>query len=129
MNMPVMNIVDHVSLLHVGTSSEYMYRRGIDGKTMSNFIRKPQADIQSCCTSLQLKQQWRSVPLSPHTWQHLLTPEFFILVILTGVTWNLRVLLTCISLMTKDVEHFLMCFPAFIVFSVENSLISFVPHF
>jgi hypothetical protein len=92
-------------------------------------MRKPQADIQSCCISLQLKQQWRSVPFSPHTWQHLLTPGFLILVILTGVTWNLRVLLTCISLMTEDVEHFFMCFPAFIVFSGENSLISSVPHF
>jgi hypothetical protein len=35
---------------------------------------------------LQSHQQWRSVPLSPHPCQHLLSPEFLILPILTGVT-------------------------------------------
>jgi hypothetical protein len=46
------------------------------------------------------------VPLSPYLHQHLLSPEFLILAILTGVRWNLRVVLICISLMTKDFERF-----------------------
>jgi hypothetical protein len=76
---------------------------GSSGSTMSNFLRSGQNDFQSGCTSLHSHQRWRSVTLSPHPRQHLLSSEFLILAILTGVRWNL----ICISLMTKDIEHFL----------------------
>jgi hypothetical protein len=108
-NKAAMNIVEHVSFFPVGTTSGYMPRRGIagsSGSTMSNFLRNCQTDFQSGCTRLQFHQQWRSVALSPHTRQHLLSHEILILVILTGVRWNLRVLLICISMMIKDAEHF-----------------------
>ena len=85
-NKAAMNIVEHVSLLHVGVSSGYMPRSGIVGSlgsTMSNFLRNCQIDFQSGCTSLQSHQQWRSVLLSPHP--HQLSPEFLILAILTGM--------------------------------------------
>jgi hypothetical protein len=75
-----MNVVEHVSLLHVRASSGYMPRSGIagsSGSTMSSFLRKCHTDFQSGCTSLQSHQQWRSVPFSPHPCQHLLSPEFF----------------------------------------------------
>jgi len=94
---------------------------------MSNFLRNLQSDFQNGCTSLQSHQQWRSVPLSPHPHQHLLSIEF-LLAILTGRRWNLRVLLFCISLMTKDVEHFFRCFSVIQYSSVENSLFSSVSH-
>jgi hypothetical protein len=129
-NKADMNMLEHVSLLEVRTSSGYMPRRGIagsSGSTMSNFLRNRQTDFQSGCTSLQSHQQWRSV-LSPHPRQHLLSPEFLILAILTGVRWNLRIALICISLMIKDVEHFFRCFSAIQYSSVENSLFSSVPH-
>jgi hypothetical protein len=123
--------VEHVSLLPVATFSGYMPRKGIAGSsssTMSNSLRNGQTDFQSGCTSLHSHQQWRSVPLSPHPSQHLLSPEFLILAILTGVRWNLFVFIY-ISLMIKDVEHFFRCFSALQYSSVENSLFSFVPHF
>jgi hypothetical protein len=40
----------------------------------------------------------------------LLSSEVLVLAILIGVRWNLRVVLICISLMTKDFEHFFKCF-------------------
>jgi hypothetical protein len=126
-NKAAMNIVEHVFLLHVGASSGYMTKSciaGSSGNTMSNLRRNHQTDFQSDCTHLQSHQQWRSVPLSPHPHQHLLSPEILILAILTGVRWNLSVLLICISLMMKDVEHFFKCFSAIQYSSVENSLFS-----
>jgi hypothetical protein len=130
-NKAPMNIVEHVSFLPVGTSSGYMPRRGIagsSGSTISNFLRNRQTDFQSGYTSLQSHQQWKSVPLSPHPYQHLLSTEFLILAILTGVRWDLRVVLICISLMIKDVEHFFRCFSAIQYSSGENSLFSSEPH-
>jgi hypothetical protein len=127
-----MNIVEHVSFLPVGTSSGYMPRIGIKGSSSSTvykFLRNHQTDFQSVCTSLQSHQQWRSVPLSPHPCQHLLSPEFFILAILIGLRWNLRVAFICISLMIKDVEHFFRCFSAIQYSSGKNSLFSSEPHF
>ena len=123
-NMAAMNIVEHVSLLHVGTSSGYMPRSGIagsSGSTMSNFLSNCQTYFQNGCTSLQSHRQL-SIPLSPNPCQHLLSPHFFNLAILTGVRWNLRVVLICISLMIKDVEHFFRCFSAILYSSGENSL-------
>jgi hypothetical protein len=98
-NKFAMNIVEHVSLLQFGTS-RYFPRNGITGSsgiTMSNFLRNPQIDFQSGCTSLQSHQQWESAPLFPHPHQHLLSPEFLILAILTGVRWNLRIVLYMFS--------------------------------
>ena len=48
---------------------------------------------------------------------------------MTGVRWNLKVVLIFISLLTKDVEHFFRCFSAIWYSSVENYLFSSVPHF
>jgi hypothetical protein len=59
----------------------------------------------------------------------VLLSEFFILAILIGVRWNLRVVLICISLITKDFEHFFKCFSAIRDSSVVNSLFSSIPHF
>jgi len=56
--------------------------------------------------------------------KHLLLPEYLILGIQTGVRWNLRVVLICISLITNDVEHFFWCISATPYSSAVNSLFS-----
>jgi hypothetical protein len=126
-----MNIVEHVSLLPVGTSG-YKLRRVVAisaGSTMSSFIRNHQTDFQSGCTNMQSHQKWRRVPLSPHPCHHLQSPEFWIQAILTCVRWNLRIVLICISLMIKNIEHFFKCFSALHYSSVEKSLFNYVTHF
>lgn len=54
--------------------------------------------------------------------------SFFILAILTGARWHLRVVLISISLMTKDNGHFFKCFSVFRDCSIENCLFSSVPY-
>jgi hypothetical protein len=49
--------------------------------------------------------------------------------ILTGVRWNLNVVLTCISFMARDGEHFFMCFLAIWTSSFEKVLFNSVAHF
>jgi hypothetical protein len=127
-----MNIVEHMTLWSGGGYFMCMSKSGIagsSGRSISNFLRNLHIDFQSGCTSLQSHQQWRSVPLSPPSPQHVLSPEFLILVILIGVRLNLRVILICISLITKDLEHFFRCFSGIQDYSVVNSLFSSITHF
>jgi hypothetical protein len=124
-----MNIVEHGSLLYVGASFVYMPRSGLAGflgSTMSNFLRNRQTDFQSDYTSFRSYQQRRGVSLSLHPCQHLLSPEVLILASLTGVKWNPRIILICISLITKNIELFFRCVSALWYSSVENSLFSSV---
>jgi hypothetical protein len=95
-NNTAMNIVENVSLLYVGASFGCMPNSGIAVSSGRS------SDFQSGFTSLQSHQQWSSILLSPHLCQHLLSPEFFILGVLIGLRWNMRVILIFIFLMTKD---------------------------
>jgi hypothetical protein len=49
--------------------------------------------------------------------------------ILTGVRWNLSVVLICISFMARDDEHFFISFLAIWISSFEKALFSSVAHF
>jgi hypothetical protein len=49
--------------------------------------------------------------------------------ILTGMRWNLSVVLICISFMARDGEHFFICFLAIWISSYEKVLLSSVSHF
>jgi hypothetical protein len=68
-------------------------------------------------------------PFSSHPRQHLLLVVFFMIAILTGVRWNLSVVLICISLMARDGKHFFMCCLAILISSFEKVLFSSLAHF
>jgi hypothetical protein len=70
-----------------------------------------------------------SVPFPPHPHQHLLLVVFLMMAILTGVRWNLSVVLICISFMARDGEHFVMCFLAILISSFEKVLLGSVACF
>jgi hypothetical protein len=63
-------------------------------------------DFHSGCTSLHSQQQWRSVLLVPHPSQHEMSLVKWNIVIMTGVRWNLKVVLIYIFLTAKDTENF-----------------------
>jgi hypothetical protein len=64
------------------------------------------------------------VPFSLHPWQHLLLVVFLMVAILTGMRWNLSVVVICISFISRDGEHFFMCFLAIWISSFEKILFS-----
>ena len=87
-NKATVNIMEHASLWYGAASFGYMPRSSISGssdKTISNFLRNHEMDFQSGCTSLQSHQQRKSISLSPHLCQHVLSLEFFILAVLIGI--------------------------------------------
>jgi hypothetical protein len=69
------------------------------------------------------------VPFSLDPCQHLVVVLILMVAILTGVRWNLSVVLICISFVARDGEHFFMCFLAIWTSSFEKVLLSSVAHF
>lgn len=90
------------------------------------FFLRILSNFQSGCISLHFYQQGRRVPLSLQPHQHLLSVILLILVILTRVRLNLKVVLTHIYIIAKNDEqvlwHLLVIFLFFLLRTLCSDL-------
>jgi hypothetical protein len=95
----------------------YMPRNAIAGSHMVVlflvFLGNLHTASHNGCTNLHSHQQCVRVPPPPPplpTSSTTFVVVFLMVAILTGVRWDLNVVLICVSFMTRHVQHSFMCF-------------------
>jgi hypothetical protein len=97
---------------------------GSYGNPLFRFLRDLHIVFHSGCTNLPSHQQCRSVSFPLYPPQHLSLFVLLMIAILTGVRWNLDVILICIFFIAKNGERFFIYLLAICTSSFDNFLFS-----
>ena len=120
----------HISFqISVFISFEYILRSGIVGLYGSSIFSH--TVFHSGCTNLHSRNNVLGFPFLHILINicYLLFVNFFMITILTGVSWCLIVVLICISLMISDIEHLFMYLLPICMSSLEKCLFRPSAHF